>query len=362
MVLNSENNLEHHSNSSDFFIPDLCNTRSAFLVVLVSELLALVISLVQFQPEVFWQHLGRYSLVIQWIALLSTYLLCTLRPVLSKMSDIKAGLISYLLVLFVTLVIILVAIWTETWLQVLPPGATFVHPALLNSFLASAIFAAIVLRFFYLQAQYRKRIAITADAKLQALQARIQPHFLFNSMNIIAGLIHVDPDLAEKLIEDLSDLFRASLAEHRSQVSLQSEIDLCKSYLGIEQLRLGDRLKCQWQIPDAIDFVMIPPLTLQPLIENAIYHGIQPLVEGGLVNISVNIVKERCVIIIENPLHNNSVSSKSGNSIAVENIRERLEMLYGEKANLDMNLSQLMCKVTLTIPCEETDDKNSNRR
>jgi len=298
--------------NSGFFLPDFCHARSVFMVVLVSELLALILALVRFQSDIFWQQLGKYSLIIQWIALISTALLCMSRPILRRMSDLKAGLISYFLVLLVTLMVTIGAIWTEGWLQGQSSIDFFQHSGLFSNLLVAAILAAIVLRFFYLQAQYRKRIIIAADAKLQALQARIQPHFLFNSMNIIAGLIPVNPELAETVIEDLSDLFRASLAEHRSQVSLQSEIDLCKRYLGIEQLRLGERLQCQWQLPDNISSVSIPPLTLQPLIENAIYHGIQPLVEGGLVKISVAIISNNCHITIENPLQANGNSNNEG--------------------------------------------------
>ncbi len=346
------------SNDSGFFIPDLCQTQSFFIVVLVSELLAFMIALVQFHPDTFWLQLGRYSIIIQWIALFSTAILCTLRPILHRWSSLKAGLISYLLVMSITLLIMISAIWLEAWLQGHSSVNLLEHSGLMSSLLVSAILSAIVLRFFYIQAQYKKRVRITADVKLQALQARVQPHFLFNSMNIIAGLIHVNPNLAEKLIEDLSDLFRASFAENRSQVSLQSEIDLCGRYLGIEQLRLGDRLQFHWQLPELMNTVAIPPLTIQPLIENAINHGIQPLVEGGEISLSVNIVDRNCIIIIENPLQEKNTHSESGNRIAVDNIRARLDMLYGEQANLDMQIHQSRCTVTLTIPCVEMDDEN----
>jgi len=361
MVVNSINREINDKTGSGFFIPDLCQARSVFMVVLVSELLALTISLVRFHPDLFWQELGRYSIVIQWIALLSTALLCALRPVLRKWTDFLAGLISYLLIIMVTLLVTVCAIWVEAQISGQSSAPLLDHPGLKSSLLVSSILAAIVLRFFYLQAQYRKRIKIAADARLEALHARIQPHFLFNSMNIIAGLIHINPDLAEKLIEDLSDLFRASLAEHRSQVSLQSEIDLCERYLGIEQLRLGERLKYQWHLPDSIESAVIPPLTLQPLIENAIYHGIQPLVEGGLVSISISIVRKRCIILIKNPLLSTGVNTQEGNSIAVSNIRERLAVLYGEQASLEMKIDRATCVVTLTIPCEEMGDENSHR-
>ena len=353
----------NNDEGSGFFLPDFCHTRSVFMVVLVSELLALILALVRFQSDIFFLQLGRYSIIIQWIALLSTALLCISRPLLRRLTDLQAGLISYLLVLLITLLVTVGAIWVEGWLQGQDSVQLLEHTGLMSNLLVAAILAAIVLRFFYLQAQYRKRIVIAADAKLQALQARIQPHFLFNSMNIIAGLIPTNPVLAEKLVEDLSDLFRASLAEHRSQVSLQSEIDICKRYLGIEQLRLGDRLRCQWQLPERMEQVMIPPLTLQPLIENAIYHGIQPLVDGGLVNISVSIANGSCRIDIANPLPEATIRQNSNvsNKIAVNNVRERLQMLYQDRASLDMQIVESNFVVTLILPCEAMDDENINR-
>ncbi len=354
-MLASYGNINDDLDGSGFFIPNLCHVRSVFYVVLVSELLALILSLVRFDPSNFWFQLAQYSIIILWISLLSTGLLCAFRPMLRRLSDFVAGFISYLMVICVTLIVIVSAILTEAQLQDQQIMSLIEHPEIISSLLVSSIVAAIVLRFFYLQAQFRKRVAITADAKLQALQARIQPHFLFNSMNIIAGLIHVDPDRAEKVIEDLSDLFRASLSEHRSQVSLQSEIDLCERYLRIEQLRLGERLKYQWQLPDSMKEVTIPPLTLQPLIENAIYHGIQPLVDGGMVSIRISIKKDNCFITIENPLSSEEINNKEGNSIAVNNIRHRLLMLYGEAASLDIQIKASKCTVILTIPCGEVD-------
>lgn len=357
-VIDSKEN-QVKMDSSGFFLPDFCHTRSVFMVVLVSELLALILSLVRFQSDVFWLQLGRYSIIIQWIALLSTALLCMSRPVLRKISDLHAGLISYLLVLMVTLLVTIGAIVVEGWLRGYVDVNWFDHPGLKSNLLVAAILVAIVLRFFYLQAQYRRRIQIAAEAKLQALQARIHPHFLFNSMNIIAGLIPTNPSLAERVVEDLSDLFRASLAEQRSQVSLQSEIDLCKRYLGIEQLRLGERLLIQWQLPQSLKGVTVPPLTLQPLIENAIYHGIQPLVEGGLVSIDVTITKDQCCIVIKNPLPEIAGAQTKGNNIALQNIRERLKMLYHERASLTLRVEKDQCTVTLMLPHDEISNENT---
>ena len=124
------------------------------------------------------------------------------------------------------------------------------------------------------------------DGALQALQARIRPHFLFNSMNTIASLTHDQPDLAEQAIENLSDLFRASLAAEAS-ISLQQELELTRSYIDLESLRLGERLEVNWHLPEREPSLNLPALTLQPLVENAIYHGIEPLSSGGSIDILI---------------------------------------------------------------------------
>ena len=143
------------------------------------------------------------------------------------------------------------------------------------------------LRYNYIQRSLHTREESELHARIQALQSRIRPHFLFNSMNIIASLIPVDPDVAETVVEDLSELFRASLQEEGSEVSIEEELALCRRYTRIEYLRLGERLNIEWQIEDAVESVKIPLLTLQPLLENAIYHGIQPMPEGGTITVSL---------------------------------------------------------------------------
>ncbi|HET8708639.1 MAG TPA: histidine kinase, partial [Pseudomonadales bacterium] len=183
------------------------------------------------------------------------------------------------------------------------------------------------------------------------LQSRIRPHFLFNSMNIIASLIAVDPDTAERVVEDLSDLFRASLNEAGNQVPLKQELDLCQRYIRIEQLRLGNRLQVEWDTPTLPDDSYIPLLTLQPLVENAIYHGVQSRMEGGTVKISVTIEGEKIKVRISNPFHPDaSDHNQKGNRMALENIRHRLQTLYGDNANLTNSISNDIYCAELTLP------------
>ena len=155
-------------------------------------------------------------------------------------------------------------------------------------------------------------------------------------MNIISSLIAVDPDTAEQVVEDLSRLFRASLQEAGEQVPLAEELSLCRRYVRIEQLRMGDRLRVNWTVTVEPAKVRIPLLTLQPLLENAIYHGVQPRAEGGEVHISIREVDERVEISLTNPLPEEGAEPhRSGNRMALENIRHRLQAIYGGKARLD---------------------------
>ncbi|MBT8448421.1 MAG: histidine kinase, partial [Gammaproteobacteria bacterium] len=268
---------------TSFFLPDLCQTTSVFLIILNAELLALLLSLARFDGENFWLILARSSLFIQWVALINAAILCALRSRLSRFSDLQAASISYISVILVTFVAALLAQYFDS----AAGQVDYVYrwDDVLFSVVIAAIVAAFWMRLFYLQAQYRQQLMAETESRFQALQARIKPHFLFNSMNILTSLIQVAPEKAEKVVEDLSELFRASLSDHKKLVTLQDEVAICKSYLDIEQLRLGDRLKVDWQIQADLDACYIPPLTLQPLIENAVYHGIQPLVDGGTVTI-----------------------------------------------------------------------------
>ena len=175
------------------------------------------------------------------------------------------------------------------------------------------------------------------QSRIQALQSRIRPHFLFNSMNIIASLIASDPETAESVVEDLSELFRASLNEAGNQVPLQEELDLCERYVRIEALRLGDRLRLEWDIEESSQTVKIPLLTLQPLLENAIYHGVQPRPEGGTIGVRLWFSEDNVHVEITNPLPDEGARNHNqGNKMALNNIRSRLMVLYGARANLSV--------------------------
>jgi two-component system sensor histidine kinase AlgZ len=272
----------------NYFLPNFCNVRMVFAVVVIAELLAFIITLLS--PGVIdnpWGNLGLISMLVQWVALASAALLCLSGSLLSRMRHSAAAVVSYLLVLLVTAVVSEMAFWLLIESTLFPALSREDQTEfLLRNLTISTVVTAVILRHLYIQFQWRERLQSEARARIEALQARIRPHFLFNSMNTIAALTRSDPEAAETAIEDLSDLFRASLSGTNEQATMRDEVELARRYLGIEKLRLGDRLLVDWQVDDLPMDARLPPLVLQPLLENAIYHGIEPLPRGGTIQVS----------------------------------------------------------------------------
>ncbi|RCS58365.1 sensor histidine kinase [Parvibium lacunae] len=212
-------------------------------------------------------------------------------------------------------------------------------PALLHAWrgLSAALMGLALQHYFELRA--RAFSPAIAEARLQALQARIRPHFLFNSLNAVLGIIRTDPRRAEATLEDLADLFRELMRERHDLLPLATEISLCQRYLAVEQLRLGTRLQVQWRLPDSTALspdIMIPSLLLQPLLENAVHHGIEPAIDGGMILIQIHHHERRLSIEITNPYHADHTSK--GNHLALDNIRARLALLYDVEAVLNTTI------------------------
>ena len=321
------------------------------VVVVASELMAIVISLVAgyFEPFGF-ERLALTSLFIQWIALTSAALVCQLRGRLNRLPQAWAALSVVALVAFDTLVFSLLARALMSWVSAaaMPP---LWHWDILANVLIAAIISGLVMRYFYVQEQLRVKDRAELKSRIQALQSRIRPHFLFNSMNIIATLIRIDPDAAEQAVEDLSSLFRASLKDSGSEVTLAEELALCERYIRIEQLRLGERLGVEWRIELEPESVALPLLTLQPLLENAIYHGIQPLTGGGVVRIAAAIEQGRVVLRVGNPKQGGA-SEHQGNRMALDNIRHRLEALHGPSVSVSARSQQQHYEIEISYPLQ----------
>lgn len=191
------------------------------------------------------------------------------------------------------------------------------------------------------------------EARLAALNARIRPHFLFNSLNAVLSLIRARPQQAEAALESLSDLFRAAMRDPSERVSLADEIALARQYLELETLRLGDRLAVDWNIGQISMGMPIPPLMLQPLLENAVYHGIEPAEAGGTIHIAITQRGDELRIVIANPMLGR-VEPAAGNRMALANIRERLALYYDLEARLEIESGDGHYEVRITLPCHKT--------
>ncbi len=340
----------------DFFLPELCSGPVVLIVVLIAELTAFMLTLAKHLPDegaALWLDLARISLFLQWIALTSTGVLCMARRYLVHMPLRQAALVSYALLLIVTLLMSEIAfqlsVNTGAGRELLPASHSgFV----LRNLVICAIVSAVVLRYFYVMHQWKSNVRREAGARFEILQARIRPHFLFNSMNTIAALIRGKPELAERAIEDLSDLFRASLTDASERVPLSEELSLAKQYAEIETLRLGDRLQLEWYLDGVPVDARLPRLTLQPLIENAIYHGIEPRDRGGSVEVRGSCEAGVVRIEIRNPLPPESTPVRHGRQMALDNVRERLRLTWPGRASLEQERTADEFCVRLVFPYE----------
>ena len=188
-----------------------------------------------------------------------------------------------------------------------------------------------------------------AEARLQALQARIRPHFLYNSINAVLSLIRQDPRRAETALEDLADLFRVVMGDNRELSPIAREVELCRQYLNLEQLRLGDRLKVTWRIDKMPPDALIPPLVLQPLLENAVYHGIEPRVDPGEISIDIYTLRNQLHAVLRNPYAHEG-THHAGNKMALANIRERLQLHFDAEGTLETRVGEDTYQVHIKIP------------
>lgn len=333
------------------YLPDFCVAESNLLLILVLELVAIVLSLAS-APSInsLFVYIALISVYIQWVGLTSAALLCLLRRY-RLLTDHVIGTttISLLVVTLVTLLLSVVAYYLNGLLRFELFKQQSLFSVVLQHEAISLILFGLALRYFYVHFTSQQMMNLQSQSRLQALQARIRPHFLFNSLNTIASLTHDDPDRAERAIESLAELFRASLKADTS-IPLKSEIDLTRDYIELEYMRLDDRLKVNWDIQAVPDDISLPALTLQPLVENAIYHGIEPLPEGGTVDISIT-QKDDLYIQINNPVNKSGASQhRQGNQMALKNIAERLQLAFNGQAKIEHIVENDLYKVIIKIP------------
>lgn len=321
------------SADDDFFLPELCLPEALLSLIVLAELLVLVLVLAEPLPQGFdWMRLALVSLFVQWIVLLSAALLCWLRPYLKSWNALWVGAFSCALVVSLTVLCTVLAqvfFVTETARESLTQLA-------LRHAVVSFVMSALLLRYFYLQSQWQRQRQAQLRARLEALQARMRPHFLFNSLNSIVSLIASAPDKAEQALLDLSDLFRASLGKAGTLVSWQSELELAQRYLAIEHYRLEERLQIEWAVSEVPAHMPIPQLTLQPLLENAVLHGISQRIEGGCIKVQASYDKGLFELCVSNPVGSQTTVISQGTQQALSNINARLTALFGPGASLSV--------------------------
>lgn len=310
-------------------LPDFCELPALFALLVVGALTVTVMWLAGDDPRD-WSAYSVSMLFVTLLGMVVAVTLCMLRPRLQRLPKHLPYVGVWLLILLLVLVASIVAHWFDGALQmhlVRSSLPVFVR----DNVLIAALLGAALLRYFYVLAQWQARLAAVTRAQVEALQARIRPHFLFNSMNTVAALIRVDPAAAERTVEDLSELFRAALGQHDTDDgTLGDELALIDRYLAIEQLRLGARLRVQRELNDLPPDFPLPRLLLQPLVENAVRHGIQPLREGGEVVLRGHRGSGGIRIEISNPLPD--TPAQPGNGHGLDSVRQRIVYRYGPLA------------------------------
>jgi len=338
---------------SQAYLPDFCAAGTILVILLVAELVAIVLTLASSEPGAFLTELSKMSMYVLWLALLGTAVLCRIRPWAEKQGNTVAFVIC-----FVVLEVVCLALAEVTyWLTVRFGQAVIIDDThagfVASTFAISSIVIALAMRYLYVSSEWRRSIMLEAQARISALQALIRPHFLFNSMNTIASLTRSNPKQAEEAIEDLADLLRANLGTTKNRTTLKEELEVAAIYQRIEKLRLGDRLSVRWDVAELPMRALIPSLTIQPLLENAIYHGIELLPDGGEVKVSGKRIDNDLRISITNPVAPDQARKKGGNKMAMANIRQRFELAYGNRAKVDVEETDSNYRVQLQFPCEE---------
>ena len=335
-----------------YFLPDMCRAKNVLYLTLIAQLLAIILALnTSFISGDFWNALSLNALFILWVGFTCASIFCAFKHQINRYSPIYICILMFFTINITTLFI--------TWVisSLLPQLDLFMTPSQNHMSIyfrnvgISIIFSLILLRFLYIQFQWRKQSKAEANAQLDALQARIRPHFLFNSLNTIASLTRLNPALAETLTEDLSELFRANMQTSKRLIPFKQELTLVQQYLNIEQTRLGERLLIEIDLFAIPDNALIPPLSIQPIIENAIYHGIEPSEKGGTLSIVAHMDKNIITLLVKNPINlDQPTSIRSGNNMAINNIRLRMAQCFPDQSKLLISSSGGEFQTQLKFP------------
>ncbi len=323
------------AHSENSLIPEFCRGQSLLTLAYVMELIAVVLTLAGTSTgQAALRELLLLSLYLQWTGLCGAAALCFLRR---TMTSVRSGVLFF--VCWAALVLVTFLVSTATWLIDLRFGLSLLPSAepwsfVLRNVCIAAIVALLLLRYLWERHQWQEESRAEADGRYLALQARIRPHFLFNALNSLAELIPTKPEVAEEMVIDLSDLFRVSLDSRQRLIPLREEIEIVKGYMRIEEIRLGDKLLVNWEIPDNTLDAQVPRLTVQPLVENGVLHGVSRLRARGMLHVIARREGEFLVIDVENPIPPEEAPKRAGTGTAINNIAQRIKLIYGERAKL----------------------------
>lgn len=323
------------------FLPDLCTPAVTLPLVLLAALVALALAVARGQTGAFWGDLGRLALFCEFLMLASAAVLCLLRRPIGRLGTAAAATCA-----LAALVLTAWAVAEGAWFllrafgEPLPSGMAGHALWVGRVVVVATVVDALVLRYLYVSAEWRENVRREAESRLDALTARIRPHFLFNTLNTAAALVADRPAAAERTLEDLAELFRASLRERGATVPLAEEVAIARRYLDIESLRLGERLRVEWELAPETEAAQIPPLLLQTLVENAVTHGIEPSALGGVVRVSAHRDRNRLHLSVDNPLAGAPPEARRGkrrgsrHGIGLAGVRARLALAYAGESEL----------------------------
>jgi two-component system sensor histidine kinase AlgZ len=318
-------------------LPNFCNLGVMLRAVVVVNLFLLAAAVLHAAPGDFVAEFLGFAGFTEPALILSLMVLCAARRPLHAMGYAA----SWIAVLALELVLAWVLFNVSRGLLPGSDRMPFAQVAFLTLFVTACTLA-------YFDQRSRALAPAIAEARIQALQARIRPHFLYNSINAVLGLIRSEPRRAERALEDMADLFRVLMAENRTLAPLADEISLAKQYLEIESIRLGDRLRVAWRTDGVPPNALVPPLMLQPLIENAVYHGIEPSETGGEIAIDASRSGDQLLLTLTNPYA--GPGKHGGNKMAIANIRERLQLHFDAEADMQSEVKDGVYRVTIRIP------------
>jgi len=334
-------------------IPDFCSAKAVLISLLLAELLALLITLANVgDHRDFWPTVGLNCLFIVWVALPSQALLCIIRNRFPHLHLTTTIFIAFVVMQGITFMLTWICYSGSDYFALYADESSVNLSAYLRNSGISLIVSLILLYHLYIQASWKKQVQAELNARLQALQSRIQPHFLFNSLNTIASTVHSNPGMAEDLIVDLSELMRAGLNTQNSLVTLANELRLVDGYLNIESQRVGHRLSIEWNIDESVSSALIPPMSVQPLVENAVYHGIEPSLAGGTIEITTARRGRSVVLMVRNSNSQNDQqqSAVQGHGIALNNVTARVKGWFGDEGKVVFSTVDGWFQARIIIP------------